>query len=416
MKILILGAGYMQLNAIRKAKEKGYTVIVADYLPDAPGKKLADYSEMTSTFDIAGNIEIARKHKVDGVFTIGTDQPVLTAARVAEALDLPGMISSLTALRATNKKYMKKVFLEHNIPTSSYLLVKRQELNKRRELMSKLRQLNFPIVIKPLDSQGQRGVFKLYQIEDKIIDFMIETFSFTREDEIIVEEFFAGDEVTVSAWVENYQPYILMITDRPLLNVEPHLGIPDGHVFPSRYTSSHHQPIEEILEKIVTAFDIASGPVYLQVIISEKQLEVVEVACRIGGGHEEELIPLLTGIDPVDMLIEKTIDKKIDIRKLEEYELLNNDKQAMVKFVIARPGKVKCLGNINEVKKMRGVVNAGFYNPNLQEVKELINSTRRVGYILLEAKTRDELLQNSRNAYKEMKIFDEANNNMVFEA
>lgn len=414
MKILILGAGFMQLNAIRKAKEKGHKIIVSDYLTDAPGKKAADFSEMTSTFDVEGNIKVAKKYEIDGIFTIGTDQPVLTAARVAEALNLPKMIGSETALKATNKKYMKQVFVENNISCSRYLLVNKEELSSSRVLLDKLSYLNFPIVIKPLDSQGQRGIFKLYGPDENIIDFMRQTFFFTNKDEIIVEEFCAGDEVTISAWVENYHSYILMITDRPLLNVEPHLGIPDGHIFPSRYTSSHYQIIQELIKKIVTVFDIVSGPIYVQMIIAENRIEVVEVACRIGGGHEEELIPLVTGIDPVDMLIEKTIDNKIDTSKLEKYELLNNTRQAMVKFVIARPGKVKCVGNIQEVKTMPGVINAGFYNPNLKEVKELINSTRRVGYLLVEGETREELMQNTRNAYPKMEILDELNNNMVY--
>jgi len=412
MKILILGAGFMQLKAIKKAREKGHTVIVSDYLPDAPGKEVADFSEMASTFDIEGNILVAQKYNVDGVLTIGTDQPVLTAARVAEALNLPRMISPFTALRATNKKYMKDVFVKNNIPCSSYLFVKRQELNSI-SLLDKLKQLNFPIVIKPLDSQGQRGVFKLYQLEPDIVDFMRQTFLFTQENEIIVEEFCAGDEITISAWVENYQPYILMITDRPLLDVEPHLGIPDGHIFPSRYTSSHYQIIMELVKKIVISFDIVSGPVYMQAIIDENRIEVVEVACRIGGGHEEELISLVTGIDPVDMLIEKAIANKTDISRLEKNNLLNNTKHAMVKFIVARPGKVKCVCNLQEVKKMPGVINAGFYNPNLKEVKELINSTRRVGYLLIEGETRKQLMQNTIDAYRKIEILDEFNNNMV---
>ena len=414
MMLLILGAGRNQINAIKKAKEKGHTVVVSDYLPDSPGKKLADFSEMTSTFDIEGNIEVARKYNVDGVLTVGTDQPVLTAARVAEALSLPRMISSVTALKATNKKYMKEALIKNNIPTSRYLLVRYEELDNRPEILNKLSRLNFPVVVKPVDSQGQRGVFKILKLDENILSFMRESFMHTRDEEIIVEEYCAGDEITISGWVENYEPYILIITDRPLLNVEPRLGIMTAHHSPSPYTFSHHVELQELVRKTVTGLDITSGPIYLQVIVNSNRCELVEVACRIGGGHEDELIPLVTGIDPLDMLIDKSLGKTINIAKLKDYQLLNNPYYAQTKFIMAYPGHVKTWGSLESIKKMRGVVNAQFYNPQLKEIKEIIDSsTSRWGYIMVSGSNKQEVEENIRNAYQAVEILDHDNNNLL---
>jgi len=414
MRILVLGAGRNQLNAIKKAKEKGHTVIVSDYLPDSPGKKLADFSEMTSTFDIEGNIAVAQKHHVDGVLTIGTDQPVLTAAKVAEALSLPRMINSATALKATNKKYMKEAFIYHNIPTSRYLLVKREELEHSQIILHKLNRLCFPVVVKPVDSQGQRGVFKINQLDENIIPFMRESFMHTRDEEIIVEEYCDGDEITISGWVEDYYPYIFIITDRPLLNVEPRLGIMIAHQFPSPYTFSHYAELQELVRKTVVGLDIASGPIYLQVIITPYRAELVEIACRIGGGHEDELIPLVTGIDPVDMLIDKSLGKTINIDKLQNYQLLNNPNHAQTKFIMANPGQVKTWGDLEKIKKMTGIVNAKFYNPQLKEIKEIVDSsTSRWGYIIVSGSSKHDLDENTRNAYRAIEILDHENNNLL---
>ncbi len=414
MKILILGAGRNQVNAIKKAQEKGHTVIVSDYLPDSPGKKLADFCEMTSTYDIEGNIAVARKYQVDGVLTIGTDQPVLTVAKVAEALSLPQMISSATALMATHKINMKEAFLKNKVPTSSYLLIKREELENSPELLHKLNQLSFPVVIKPVDSQGQRGVFKIWQRDRNIIPFMQETFSHTRDDQIIVEEFSVGDEITISAWVEDYHPYIFIITDRPLLNVEPRLGIMTAHHFPSPYTFSHYAELQGLLEKAVAALDIASGPIYVQAIMTPARAEIVELACRIGGGHEEELIPLVTGMDPVDWLIDKSLGQPVNIDQLKNYDLLGNKVYAQTKFIMAYPGQVKTWGDLERVKKMPGVVNARFYNPRLKEIKEIVDSgTSRWGYIIVTGSNKNELDENVRNAYQNVEILDYDNNNLL---
>src|SRR5690554_5223048 len=103
MKLLILGGGSGQLSAIKKAKDKGHEVIVSDYYEDAPGKFFAAYGETVSTFDIEGNIKVGEKYNIDGVMTVGTDQPVYTAAKVAESLALPFFISLQTAKAVTNK-------------------------------------------------------------------------------------------------------------------------------------------------------------------------------------------------------------------------------------------------------------------------------------------------------------------------
>lgn len=412
--MLVLGAGRNQINAIRKAKDKGHTVIVSDYLPDSPGKTWADFSEMTSTFDIEGNIAVAKKYHVDGVMTIGTDQPVLTAAKVAEALSLPSLITSATALKATNKKYMKKAFADHDLPTSRYLLIERSELANTNLILQRVDQLTFPVVVKPVDSQGQRGVFKIRQLDENIIGFMQETFLHTRDKEIIVEEFCIGDEITISAWVEDYHPYILIITDRPLLDVEPRLGIMIAHKFPSVYTRSHFIELQDLLCKTVSALNIPSGPIYVQVIISPQGAKLVEIACRIGGGHEEEMIPLVTDIDPVGMLIDRSLGQTVNLEKLHKYNVLNNSHYAETKFIMAYPGQVKKWCDLEKIKSMPGVVNAQFYYPQLTMIKEIKDSSSsRWGYIIVSSQNQQELVENMRNAYQAVEILDPGNHNLL---
>ena len=86
MRLQILGGGNNQLGAIRRAAEQGHEVVLVDYFKNPPGRKYAAFNEVVSTFDVEKNIEIAKKYRVDGVMTMGTDQPVYTVARVAEAL------------------------------------------------------------------------------------------------------------------------------------------------------------------------------------------------------------------------------------------------------------------------------------------------------------------------------------------
>jgi carbamoylphosphate synthase large subunit len=239
MKLLLLGGSNVQLNAARRAKEKGHTVIISDYYKDAPAKKISDYGELVSTFDIDLNIEVAGKYEIDGVFTLGTDQPVYTAARVASECGLPALISPETAKAATNKKVMKKLFKENKIPTLNYRIIGKNFAD------DDLTGLRLPVVVKPLDSQGQRGVYKLDSIEE-IRAVFSDVISFSRENEILVEEYYPSDEITVSGWVHKDKAYILTVTDRICYKSFPHIGICTAHNFPSKFLEEFHGEILHI--------------------------------------------------------------------------------------------------------------------------------------------------------------------------
>ncbi|NWO06637.1 MAG: ATP-grasp domain-containing protein, partial [Alteromonadaceae bacterium] len=244
MRLLILGGGSCQINSILKAKSKGVEVIVSDYYDDAVGKEYSDFGELVSTFDAKGNIEVAKKYDIDGIMTVGTDQPIYTVARVAEAVKIPSFLDVDTAKAVTNKKIMKKIFVENDIPTTKYRLLEENFCE------NDLQGLNFPVVMKPLDSQGQRGIYKIHSING-IRDNIRDTLSYSREDKIIVEEYYENDEITVSGWVKDGKTKIILVTDRVTYNDDVHIGVCIAHHFPSKHLKGYYHQIKEITEKLV---------------------------------------------------------------------------------------------------------------------------------------------------------------------
>ncbi|MDI3548071.1 MAG: hypothetical protein PWR10_1723 [Halanaerobiales bacterium] len=406
MKLLILGGGSCQLNAIRRAKEKGHTVIVSDYYPDAPGKELSDFGELTSTFDVEGNIEVAKKYAVDGVMTTGTDQPVYTAAKVAAELGLPSLIDLTTAKAVTNKRIMKNRFKAEGIPTVNFRFLKKDFSD------SKLDGMNFPVVVKPLDSQGQRGVYRLGSIRE-IREHFTDVLSFSREEEILVEEYYESDEITVSGWVKEGRVYLLTVTDRVTFENGPHIGICSAHNFPSRYLKRYFQEIREISAKIVKGFNIRNGPIYIQMLVGDEGIRINEVACRIGGAYEDVFIPHLTGVDILEMMIDAALGLEIDPAPLKEYDLTNNNKWFSAQLFFAWPGKIKRLTDLNSLKRLPGVIEAGFNFKIGDEIGEIKNATQRAGYILVGGKDREHLAKNLNRVFARLKIFDEEGNNLV---
>lgn len=100
---MILGGSNCQVHAFQRAKTLGIDTILADYTRSPSGARYAGLHEPVSTFDIEGCIRAAREHHADAVMTMGTDQPVYTAACVSSALNLPSLLSVGEALSVTNK-------------------------------------------------------------------------------------------------------------------------------------------------------------------------------------------------------------------------------------------------------------------------------------------------------------------------
>ena len=406
MKLLILGGSNIQLNAVKKAKAKGHTVIVSDYYEEAPSKQVADYGEVVSTFDIEANIEVALKYGIDGVLTMGTDQPVLTAAEVAKKCGLPSLINVEIAKAATNKKVMKKVFKDSYIPTVNFRIIEQDFLEKDIE------GIRFPVVIKPLDSQGQRGVYKLDSIDDIRLVFS-DVLSYSREKEILIEEYYPSDEITISGWVYNGKTYLLTITDRICYSNYPHIGICIAHNFPSRFMNKYQTEIMNISERIVKAFKIQEGPIYFQMLMGDRGIMVNEIACRIGGAYEDEFIPLVTGIDILDMLIEASLGEKYDTTALESYKLSENSKQLAVQMIFASPCVIKSMNDMDSIKHLPGVVQARYNFKPGYTIKSIENATARAGYFIVTGNDYSTLKYNIARVYEKLEICDETGENKI---
>ncbi len=406
MKLLILGGSNGQLNAVKRAKQKGHIVIVSDYYKNAPAKQICDIGELISTFDVEANIKVAEKHQIDGVLTLGTDQPVYTAARVAEKLGLPSFIDVKTAKAVTNKKIMKGIFKSNQIPTADYRLISKNFTE------AELIGMSFPLVVKPLDSQGQRGVYKLESIEE-IRTVFDEVLSFSKEQEILVEEYYPSEEITVSGWLCNDKLHILTVTDRVCHHNYPHIGVCIAHDFPSKFMNDYYREIKQLTIKITDTFKIHNGPIYYQMLIGNEGIKVNEIACRIGGAYEDEFIPAVTGIDILNMLIEGSLGRELDTSLLDNYDLEKNNKKLSVQMIFADHGTVHFLNDMEKLKQLPEVLQAK-YNVGLNSIiGEIENATARAGYMIITGESMEALQANIEKAYKEIKILDKGNNNLV---
>lgn len=406
MKLLILGASKAQLIGITTAKVMGHKVITCDYIKGAVGHGYSDLASYASTFDVEAVEAVAKKENIDGIMTLGTDQPVYTAALVSEHLGLPQVLKTDVALAVTNKKVMKKKFIEHEIPTVPYTLY---EKGINEEV---LLTIAYPVVIKPIDSQGQRGIF-LVGSPSEVIERYESVVAYSRCDEILVETYYPHDEITVSGWVSSGCVSILSITDRVTFESPEHLGICLSHELPSKYLSSYGEAFVELTERITKSFEIQNGPIYYQFLLGEDGIKVNEIACRIGGAHEATFLPIVTGFDITRATINGALNRAIDDSMLKDYKVLEPVDTVSVQLFFCGPCKIKEVPSVDKVMAMDGVIDYSMTLQVNQVIDVVENATSRAGYAVIVGSSKEDLEAKVKHFYDQVKIVGVDGNNHI---
>ena len=193
-KILLLGGSFFQIPSIEAVKRMGHYAITCDYRPDNPGHRLADEYHNVSTTDREGVLKLAQKLKIDAVVCYLSDPSAPTAAYVAEKLGLPGQ--PLEAVEILTHKDRFRAFLAaHGFRTPRAFGA--TSLDEARE---RLQELAFPVMVKPTDSCGSKGVTKLSDPTD-LPSAVVAALEYSIEKRFIVEEFVEKDGYQIAGMV-----------------------------------------------------------------------------------------------------------------------------------------------------------------------------------------------------------------------
>jgi len=278
-RILILGAGVMQLPALRWAVDQGWFVSVADGNPRAVGAAAAHRFINVDLTDIEGMItaasELQAREGLDGVFTAGTDFSY-TVARVAEALALPGL-SPDVAYKATNKAEMRKIFLEKGVASPRFCMLEKEDSEDKA-----LGELRFPLVVKPVDNMGARGIRRI-DTDHEYGKAVKEARRFSRCGTIVVEEYIEGPEFSIDALVSGGRIHYTGIADRHI-HFPPYF-IEMGHTIPTRADETILAGIKKTFESAVHAIGIDNGAAKGDVKWDGTRAVIGEIAARLSGGY-----------------------------------------------------------------------------------------------------------------------------------
>lgn len=376
-RLLVLGAGPAQLGLLRAARERDLFIIAVDRDPAAPGFAYADKRALVSTEDEPGIDRLARAENVDGIISPGADWPVGVAARVAERLGLPHPIDGATAALATTKSRQRERFAAAGVPQPRLL-----------------EEPTPPCVVKAPDRQGQRGL-TFVQTEAELPAAIAAALEASRNGTYIVEEYVEGPEVTVNAVSVDGVFHPLAVTDR-LTADPPAFGVALAHVWPCVYQT---QSAIDAARAAADALGIRNGPTYTQVRLGPDGARVVELAGRLGGGHDAELVQAVTGVKLNDLALDFALGIEPCV-----YQTQTLHGGACVVFLVAPEGELRAVEGREEAHAAEGVLDVRIYREPGHTFGPFLRGADRAGAVIAVGDSRDEALARARAAANEIRF------------
>ena len=318
-RLLILGTLGEFVQLVKKSKERGYYTIVCDGYPDGPARQYADASYVIPVTDIDAVAELCQKEKVDGIITSFSDLLMECMVKIAEKAGLPCYLRPEQLCWYRDKSACRELLSKLGLPTPGFVKVPAAEQNEYK-LAEITAGLKYPLISKPLDKYGSRGIF-IIKDQEQLAGSVRKTAEFTDLDEILIEEYNDGFEFNMMTWVMDGEVNVISIADREKTEVEEGmLPISTRNVYPSRFLSEVEKNATDVLQKYIRHTGQMEGALSMQFFWKpENGIQVCEIAARFFG-YEHELTDIVYGFSIEDLLLNYLYDVPALEQMLDQHD------------------------------------------------------------------------------------------------
>lgn len=402
-KVLIFGCGELQRSIILRAKKMGLYTVGIDPCEDATCRGDVDAFEVVGGQDYEDTCAVVEKYGIDAIVTAATDKPLVMMARIAAKYGFP-FYSVETAQWSTDKFQMKQRFELGDVPHARGILLNSEDL--KRSLRSKslennkdnysdsflidfeadkpTQELHFPVIVKPRDNSGSRGV-KLCRTKEELEQSMAEALEYSKLDSVLVEEFIEGPEYSIEGLHYDGKTEVIQFTEKKTTEFPYNVEL--GHIQPANISDENKQKIREIVAKIGKALKFENCPSHTELKINERGIFVIETSPRLGGDYiTSTLTPLSTCVNMENQLLHIALGEKVNTQT-ERVE-----KASGVCFLNLPCGKVTAIDPaINEVGTWPNVYSFATSLKVGDEIHPITSSLNRYGQFIVKGETREEV-------------------------
>ena len=374
-RIMIIGAGEMQVPVILKAKNIGLYVVTIDGNIKAPGNKYADVALEIDTNDKFKILKAAKDYEIDGLLTT-SDLPVRVVAFVSQELGLKGL--SVSAAEITTNKYLLRKKLQDKgiISPLFFKLACIEDIDKLKK------RFIFPMIIKPVDSSASRGVKKVNSLVELYNEYP-KSKEYSHSGIVIIEEFINGNEYSVESLIQNGKLSIIAITEK---KVNGNLGkyfVEERHIIPANLSKLEQEEILKTVTDAVKVIGLDNCASHTELMLTKKGAIIIEIGARLGGDYiTSDLVPLAYGVDMLRNIINISLGKGVDINKTKS-------NFSGVQFINSK----NYTSSKNYIKSLMGNEDLEKYEIKEYQDIKLTNSMNRLGYFICKSNTREGLIK-----------------------
>jgi biotin carboxylase len=394
-RLLLLGGSTQQVPAIEYANKQGYYTILCDYLPDNPGQYHADKFYSVSTTDKEAILEVAQKERVDGIVAYASDPAAPTAAYVAEKMGLPtNPYKSVELL--TNKDKFRSFLAKHNFNTP-----KAKGYSSIEQATKEIEEFRLPVIIKPVDSSGSKGVSKLTDSKD--IKSQIEyALSFSRVKRIIIEEFVEkfGYQVAGDGFSVNGELVFRCFANDHFDENGINPFVPISASFPYHMPKKIHDKIHAELQRLLDLLEMKTGAYNFDILVNENEdVYLMEIGPRNGGNFIPQVVRYATGIDMIDYTIRAAMGEDCSSIQMVEpkgfwsYYAIHSSKAGILKEI-----QIKENVKINHIVKSYLNYKVGDYVP------AFTGANGSIGILIMRFDSMEQMLDMMDHSYKWIKV------------
>lgn len=366
--IVIIGANDFQLPLILEAKKQGCITHVFAWECGDVGEKEADYFYPISIVEIDQIYEVCLKIKPDAICSIASDLAAVTVNELAKRLSLP--YNDMECVKNTTNKYaMRQALKKAGLPTPSFKVVAAKE---------ETIDFPFPVIVKPTDRSGSRGIFKV-ESPDQLSECIMQAMDYSFEKKAIIEEYIDGPEYSVEAFAYQGEYHILAFTKKYTTGA-PHF-IETAHLQPSDLDEKTQQMISSQLLAAFKALNIQNSAIHGEFRLTNDGMRIIEIGARMGGDCiGSHLVQISTGYNFVRYVLDIALGIQPKIQKIQE------PKVALIHFIFGDED-IKLL---DDIKKTNPQWIEKIYLDEHPSLK-IVDSGSRHGYFILKCDQKDQL-------------------------
>lgn len=396
-KILLLGGSEQQIVAITTAKELGYYTILCDFLEDNPGQYISDEFFLVSTTDKDAVLEIAKKEMIDGILAYASDPAAPTAAYVAEKLGLPGNPYKSVDILCNKDKFRE--FLSKN----EFYSPKAKGYSNINDAINDFNKafFNYPVIIKPVDSSGSKGVNRCDTIQD--IEKKLEnSLSYSRCKRIIVEEYVdkygyqvAGDGLSINGKLV----FRCFANDHFNLKcINPF--VPISASFPYSLSEEIQHKIHDEIQRLLTLLEMKNCTYNFDIRIDKNMnVYLMEVAPRNGGNYIPNIIKYSTGIDLVEYSVKFAMGENVK----NPNQISQNGYWSYFAVHSLKKGKLKKI-TINDDVIKNNIVENHILKKEGENIESFIGANSTLGCLIMKFDNMNDMLYMMDNSEEWIKV------------